>query len=869
MRRGPPGLSFAALKRKNMRPLSVENPSFFDTSRYPSAAQLRQLFHSSLDIICSIDLKGRFVHMNDACRKTLGYAPQEMIGAPVASFLEEADIEQTAAIGEAIIRGAAKPTFENRYRRKDGSVVTISWSCQWDAREALMVCIGRDVTERMEKEALQAVYEQKIKEQNRQLNEMLGRMTDAFYALDEDWRIIYANRQCAAMLSLCVEDYLTRNLWEAFPSFVGTLLYEQFHRAVAETVSVHFDIHLPLFDSWYEVNAYPSATGLSVFFRDITEKVKAEQERQRTEAELKKLSLIAKEITNAVSLIERDGTISWINNAYTTIFGYTFEEAFGQKNSELLYGPLSNEATLNKIKGCFYRGEPFRGEIVAYTKSGEPRWFETVGQPLFDEAGRLQRFFLILTDITERRRAEEALLLSNERFRLAAKTDAIYDWDLANNHLAWGEGLAENFGYTAEELQISQWESALHPEDKKGLIADLSRTLDDPGATVWKKEYRLRKKDGAYYCVYERGHILRNSAGTAVRMVGVMQNITERKEAEEELRKLSLVAMHTEDAVTITTPDRKVTWVNEAFTRMTGYTLADMAGKQPATLLEGPGTDKATVRYVREQYKKKVPFQVEILNYRKNGEPFWSEISIQPLLDAAGNVTHYFSMRRETTERKRLAAELEAQRKQTTAAVIAAQEKERSLVSQELHDSVNPVLTTVKLYQDMILADRENAATYVDKSRQLLQESINEIRRLSKRLSVPVKGILALSDSVKELLHSIAETKQFAVCLDTEAIEGWMVPEDLHLGIYRILQEHLTNILKHADASLVTVQFARDQHGLVLDITDDGRGFDTTQKRSGIGISNMLLRAENLNGTLTLKSAPGEGCQMRVVFPVD
>ncbi|MDQ3277755.1 MAG: PAS domain S-box protein, partial [Bacteroidota bacterium] len=602
-----------------------------ESNRYPSPAQLRQLFNSSLDILCSIDLSGRFVHMSEACRKILGYLPEEMIGQHVASFLDEADIEPAHALGDTIIRGTDKQNVENRYRHKDGSFVTLSWSCHWDAKVALMFCIGRNISERIEKEKLQAAYEKKIKQQNRQLYQMLGRITDAFYALDEDWRIVYANPQCERVLGLRAEDYLSLNLWEALPSLVDTALYEQYHYAVKENVTVHFEIYLQRFENWFEINAYPSETGLSVFFRVITDRIKAEEVRRRNEAELQMLSLIAKETTNAVCLAEPDSTISWINNAYTTIFGYTFEEAFGCKNSELLSGPLTDKDVLKELKGCFGRGEPFKGEMVAYTKGGELRWLEAVGQPLFDNEGKLERYFIIHTDITGRRLAEASLLQSNERFRLAAKTDAIYDWDLVTNHLFWGEGLQENFGFTPDELQMEQWEAALHPDDKVYLPDDLYRTLADAAATVWKYEYRLRRKDGSYCFVYERGHILRDAGGKAVRMVGIMQNIT---------------------------------------------------------------------------------------------------------------------------ERKRIEAALEGQRKRTTAAVIAAQEKERSFVSQELHDSVNPVLTTVKLYQDLILSDEESRATLVNKSKALLQDSINEIRRLSKRLSIPVRGIHSFADSVKELLLS-------------------------------------------------------------------------------------------------------------------
>ncbi|RYF37548.1 MAG: PAS domain S-box protein, partial [Chitinophagaceae bacterium] len=318
------------------QPTPIES-DLSNEARYPSAAQLRQLFHTSLDLICSLDSDGTFVHMSDACHGILGYVPAEMIGQCITHFVHEDDTETLASIGAAIIRGENKTDLENRYRKKDGSYITISWSCHWNERESLIFCIGRNVTEQQERKYLQAEYEKKLKQQNRQMNQMLERITDAFFAIDEDWRIIYVNQQAERVLGIKGSDYLCQNLWEAFPSLIDSECYTQYHKAMEERKPAHFTTFLYGFESWYQISAYPSESGLSVFFRDVSDQVKADKERQFNEAKLQQ---------------------------------------------------------------------------------------------------------------------------SNERFRLAAKMDAIYDWDISTNHLLWGEGLEETFGYRSEELQIGQWEAA-------------------------------------------------------------------------------------------------------------------------------------------------------------------------------------------------------------------------------------------------------------------------------------------------------------------------------------------------------------------------------------------------------------------------
>ncbi|HEV7331802.1 MAG TPA: PAS domain S-box protein [Flavisolibacter sp.] len=490
-------------------------------------------------------------------------------------------------------------------------------------------------------------------------------------------------------------------------------------------------------------------------------------------------------------------------------------------------------------------------------------WFELTAHP------SVSGLSVFLRDITESKQSQEALRQANERFRLAANTDAIYDWDIASDYMYWGEGLQEIFGYTTYELQMAQWYVAVHPDDVCWLGENLKRTLESADASLWKQEYRMRHKEGHYCYVYERGNIIRDSEGRAVRMVGIIHNITERKQAEEELRKLSLVAKETEDAVIMLDPESRITWVNAAFTRMTGYRFEEAIGKMPSVLLNGSDTCAETLAYINAQQQQKLPVQVEILNYKKSGEPFWSDMSMQPLFDRNGNVEQYFSIRKDITERKKLESELTEQQKKITAAVISAQERERAQVGRELHDNVNQVLTTVKLYQELIAAGVGETGVLVEKSIRLLQQSITEIRNLSRRLSAPTLGNIWLKDSVSELLSNVEATHRFVLIQDTADLDELEVAEALHLAVYRILQEQLTNILKYAGASVVTVRITVEGRKLVLTVTDNGSGFDTGQKRSGTGITNMRMRAESLGGEFAINSDQGKGCELRVTLPLE
>jgi PAS domain S-box-containing protein len=226
---------------------------------------------------------------------------------------------------------------------------------------------------------------------------------------------------------------------------------------------------------------------------------------------------------------------------------------------------------------------------------------------------------------------------------------------------------------------------------------------------------------------------------------------------------------------------------------------------------------------------------------------------------------------RDITDKKkmedRLKQEREQQQKRITAAVIKATENERAHVGKELHDNVNQVLTTVKLYTELCISEEQTNKELLHKSSQLLQSSINEIRGLSKRLSAPSLGNIRLKESVGELVEAINSTQKLAVIFKAN-IDELEVSEEVHVAVYRILQEHFTNVLKHANASKVQLAITVKGHVLKVKVTDNGKGFDPNQLRRGIGIENMTSRTEGINGMFLLASKPGKGCMLEVAIPL-
>lgn len=223
----------------------------------------------------------------------------------------------------------------------------------------------------------------------------------------------------------------------------------------------------------------------------------------------------------------------------------------------------------------------------------------------------------------------------------------------------------------------------------------------------------------------------------------------------------------------------------------------------------------------------------------------------------------------EEIKNQKAAREEEARQrhKLITEAVIRAQEEDRSFIGLELHDNINQVLTTVKLHNEMILEGVGEAKIILPRTIHYLQNCINEIRSLSKRLSAPTLGKISLEESITDLIESINETNKVKITYNITGLKDPVLNKEIHIGVYRILQEQLHNVLKHSEASEVNVRLEHQQETIRLLVKDNGKGFIVNSRKTGIGLVNMQTRAESLNGTFEVQSQPGRGCKIEVVLP--
>ena len=477
----------------------------------------------------------------------------------------------------------------------------------------------------------------------------------------------------------------------------------------------------------------------------------------------------------------------------------------------------------------------------------------------------------------ERKRTLENLRVSNERFNTVVKAtnDAIWDWDLVTNKVFMvGDTYKKLFGYDIVDAHSpgDLWENIIHPEDRERVVAKLWKLIREGGASKWEDEYRLRRNDGEYAYVHDRGHLIYSADQRPIRMIGAIQDITARKQSEETIlaseEKYRQIFYKNPFSTWIFDLDSlQIVEVNDAALEKYGF---DKNEFHQLTMrdIHSPGEAEDFMEYLKTATELQAGSRKLWHHHKKSGDVMIVEITSH-LIDYFGKMCMQVIIN-DVTERIRLEKELALQQKlkqqQITEVVLGAQERERFELGQELHDNINQILATSKLYLDVAIEEREPRFELLAKSRKNISMAIEEIRKLSRELITPSLNDLGLVQSIKELIRSIQMVKKMKIRLIISGVDEQSLQPEQKINIYRIIQEQLNNILKHAHASVVVLELNKIKEQIMLRVTDDGKGFDPRMRRKGVGLSNIISRAELYNGKVEIDSAPGKGCRLEVTL---
>jgi diguanylate cyclase (GGDEF)-like protein/PAS domain S-box-containing protein len=643
------------------------------------------------DAIIATDANLRIVSWNKPAELLYGWSAAEALGQHLDELCHTEFIGQTQAEAQAKLLAEKVWRGELRQRRRDGSTlwVTASVSMLEDAQGNFTggVTINHNITERKRIEnIIQARFRITEFAAEHALDELLQNALDELCVLT-DSSIGFFHFVEPDQKTLTLQTWSTRTLQE-FCTASGKGQHYDIEQAgvwvdcVREGHPViHNDYanlphlkglpegHAPVIREMvfpitrhqkivaiigvgnkalnYTEDDVVYASRLADLIWDITERKRAETALRESEERYRSIFYNSHAVT---LLIEPEtGQIMDANPAASAYYGYSREELTAMKISAI--NQLTREQVFEEMQKA--RAEQQRPFYFPHRlRSGEIRNVEVFSGPITIAGQSL--LYSIVHDITERKQAEDALAKSREKLDsiLSSMLDAVYSVDAKSFELLQtNAAITQIFGIPQEEFYAdgTAYLKYIHPEDRE-IVDRSAKEIFEHGEGEWV--YRIIRPDGETRWVSDRAKLIRDTDGNPLRVDCIFTDITERKRAEEQLKKLSLAVEQSQVSVIITDVNGTIEYVNPKFCKVTGYTLDEVQGENPR-ILKANGKTPEEYRELWETILAGREWHGEFHNQKKNGESFWESTIISPISDERGEITHFVAVKEDITERRK------------------------------------------------------------------------------------------------------------------------------------------------------------------------------------------------------------------------
>jgi PAS domain S-box-containing protein len=591
---------------------------------------------------------------------------------------------------------------------------------------------------------------------------------------------------------------------------------------------------------------------------------------------------ILQQIEDVIVTANLDFEICSLNAVASRYFGFSAEEAMGRRMADFVSFEYSDDEPLDAIKAKLALAGRWQGELSFVSKTGKHHYFWFTLSFLPGTDGTPDGILVIGRDRTAEREAELSVL-RKERFYhglIAGSLDGILLMDDRGRINFASPSIKHVLGYDYYEVLGHQGFEYVHPDDRERAAQAFMLEVEQ-NAEYKFINIRLRRKDGEWlWCLVRGNNLLNNPSVNGIAIY--FHDDTLRKKATEALKeseqRFRMLIQHIQLGVVLMNREGIVTLCNETAAKLLGLPMQQLLGMNVMAASWGAISESGEVVPMAEYpvpvaIQTRKPVRNVVLGIMNGGQRLWLLLNAEPLLDDNGELHHVICSFADITDRKnleeQLLAEQIAHQRQLTQATIDSSEVERTEIGKELHDNIGQQLTTIKLYLDLAksTADEETLEMVALANRNI-SDVINEIRSLCRSLIPSTLGDLGLKESINDLIHTITRTQQLRIRYSGDAFEEGPVPDNQKLMLFRILQEQLNNIVKHAAARRVDIILESNEAGITLKVTDDGRGFNPATVRRGLGLTNMSNRAEMFGGTVDVRSAPGEGCTLTVKVPL-
>jgi PAS domain S-box-containing protein len=871
------------------------------------------------DAVFSTDRNFIIQSWNKYATVQYGVSSENAIGKSLPTLLKihlsEAEIEQS------LLELNQKGNFLSEYlvttqNGKDIFVLaSISTLLNQQGNITGYVAVHRDITERKRLEDQLKVFNHQLEMQvnikTAELSDIFERITDGFIALDKNWRYTYVNKRVCQLMGMKQDELIGKNIWDEFPDLNNlAFFYDYYNKAMVEQRYYFLELYYPPLNIWLENHIYPSPTGISVYYRNVTQKKEAEEK-------ARKASELSEKVIDSLPGIFfmhqklTKGLFRW-NKKLEIISGYTPEE-IANKNINEFIDEADFDILIKKLEEGFELGQT-ELETNILTKEGKkiPFYFtamviEVEGKPFLIGNG---------LDISQRKKAEAQSQKNFEKIQLLAKLSEaisqaknvhqIYEISLEalkknigadkvciglfdeKNQLkiVADNGLSESF---KEHLQSNSFAGNHFKETNFVIISafDAAPALQQNTAVFFAEGI---KTAGYFPLIYQHKPIgeftllfnkPRTLSGDEIQLIETIAR-TVAFAINEKKYELALIASTQKYKLLfynnpmpmwmLSYPERDFVDVNEAAILHFGYSREEFMKMNARDLR--PQEDWGLYLQLKQQIMATKSYKGIWRYKKKNGEIIKVEIIAHDIIYEGNNVR--LLLANDIDEKIKAEERLQESYRQIRQLATHLQnirEEERTKIAREIHDELGQQLTGLKMYvswlnKKMIPQEIEIKEKFQN-TMELIEDTIKTVRKISTELRPSMLDDLGLLAAMEwqsnEFEKRSGITTSFIDLTGNKPIETKFTT-----GLFRIFQESLTNVARHADAKKIITSLAFDDKQLQLTITDDGKGFvvDDIGSKKTLGLFGMKERTMEMGGNYEIKSEPGLGTTVFITIPL-
>jgi PAS domain S-box-containing protein len=873
------------------------------------------LVDKASDVIIATDDAFMVLTWNRKAEEIYEISAKDAIGRSVTSLIAHEFTGDSPAIAMEKLKRDGIWQGEVRHRKKNGSKMTLLSvvSALRDSRSTVIgyISVNRDITDRL-------TAEEAVRQNELRFKAILGNLADVVFVLDYKGAVNFVTPSVQSVLGheeatvkgrqalAFVHPADARRCRALFKELTGNPA-TQFVRDVRVR-------HRNGEWAWIEakgINCYNDQLVKGIIFslHDISERKKAEQQLQSYSGHI---TNILNSITDGFVALDQKLTIVWWNTVAEKLTGTTAEAVLGKHLWQVL-PELKETKKFHRHQKALENGKGFSFELFIGRLNG---YFDINAYP------SQQGFFLYFKDITYRKRQQMLLALEKNVLEMNTNPDAslkhtvdfflkgmeklnpgiicsvlLLNEDLGTLWHLSSPSLSKSFVKKIDGVKIGPFAGSCGTSMYRGQMVIVPDISTDP---LWVKfraiaaKYKLaacwsfpietssNKLLGAFAGYYKE---VLSPDGEQIelfrRVASLMGVIIENKLAEQKINisneRYMLATRATNDAIWDYDIRSRRLYRGESFYTIFGYAPADCQGKPGFWESRLHPGDRAKTKRIYAEAIDNSERGVIYSEYRfLKADGSYVLVADRSFIiwDKDGHANRFVGAMQDITDRKNIEERVLAQeigrQKSIAQAVVNAQENERAEIGKELHDNVNQILSTAKLYLELAKTDTAQKEVLIKKSADSIFTAINEIRHISKALVPPSVKDLGLIESINDLVESLHMTTPLKVnFIHLGEFEKSL--DDKHkLMLFRIIQEQVSNVLKHAEAGRLTIDLAVGNKHINLSIVDNGKGFllEKVKFKKGVGLTNIESRVHLFNGKVSINTAPGKGCKLVVEVPL-